>query len=173
MNATQKKCLAGAIACLVLVACGDTSSAPANRGSNNPSESPAVSPAYQAAVGQSPAPNTVTVTIYKADDSCEARIPTKIAVAAHNSLKATVGKVLEPFDTKDFDLVDYQVAVNEKSGVATVNMRLSPNSKRRFVSLSSCEQTAFFGSLNKTLTSNPAWKIKSVRFTEQGKEIEL
>ncbi|MCS6794155.1 MAG: hypothetical protein N3E45_01570 [Oscillatoriaceae bacterium SKW80] len=63
--------------------------------------------------------------------------------------------------------------VAAKTGVATVEMRLSPNSKRQFVSLSSCEQFGLFGSLRKTLTSNPAWKIKEVRFSEGGKEIEL
>lgn len=119
------------------------------------------------------AKNTVSVTIYEVDSQCNQLIPKKIVVPASNSLHAAVGKVLEPYDTKDFDIAGYEVRVAAKTGVATVEMRLSPNSKRQFVSLSSCEQFGLFGSLRKTLTSNPAWKIKEVRFSERGREIEF
>jgi hypothetical protein len=50
---------------------------------------------------------------------------------------------------------------------------LSPNSRRQFVSLSTCEQFALFGSLRKTLTDNSPLKIKGVRFTERGQDIVL
>ncbi|MBD2021984.1 hypothetical protein H6F43_17535, partial [Leptolyngbya sp. FACHB-36] len=60
-----------------------------------------------------------------------------------------------------------------RNGVATVDLRLPANAKRRFVSLSTCEQLALFGSIRKTLTSNRQWKIKSVRFTEKGQPIVL
>jgi hypothetical protein len=68
-------------------------------------------------------------------------------------------------------LSGYRVRVN--NGVATVDLRLSPQSKRNFVSLSSCEQFALFGSVRKTLTNNSQWKIKEVRFTEKGEAIVI
>lgn len=115
----------------------------------------------------------VPVTVYKADSDCQSLVPEKVEVPAKSSVEAATGKVVERYDTGDFDLAGYRVNVDAKTGVATIDFRLAPNSKRRFVSLSSCEQFALFGSLKKTLTSNPAWKIKEVRFTERGKQIEI
>ncbi|MFM6472207.1 MAG: sporulation/spore germination protein, partial [Dolichospermum sp.] len=57
--------------------------------------------------------------------------------------------------------------------VATVDIRVSPESKRQLFSLSSCEQFALFGSVRKTLMSNSEWKIKDVSFTERGEDITL
>lgn len=117
--------------------------------------------------------NPVNVTIYRPDSQCEALVPEKVSVSGGSSLEAAVGKVLELRNSADFNLSGYRVSVNPKSGVATVDMRLAPNSKRKFVSLSTCEQFALFGSLRKTLTSNQGFKIKDVRFTEQGQKISL
>jgi hypothetical protein len=72
-----------------------------------------------------------------------------------------------------FDLAGYRVQLNENTGVATVDLRLDPESERQFVSLSSCEKFSLFGSLEKTLTSNPEWQINRVRFTERGEEIVI
>ncbi|NES87352.1 MAG: sporulation/spore germination protein [Moorea sp. SIO2B7] len=116
---------------------------------------------------------TVTVTIYHIDDQCSTLVPKKIAVPKNNSLEAAIGKVLEEVNSGDFDLVGYRVNVNQKSGLATVDLRLSPDSQRKIVSLSNCEQFAIFGSIRKTLTGNKQWKVKDIRFTEKGKEIYL
>lgn len=115
---------------------------------------------------------TVTVTIYRPDSQCEALVPQKVTVSGESLVEAAVGKVLEQ-RSNDFNLTGYRVSINLKSGVATVDMRLAPNSKRKFVSLSTCEQFALFGSLRKTLTSNQGFNVKNVRFTEQGAEINL
>lgn len=116
---------------------------------------------------------TVTVTLYQTDAQCENLVAKKVAVPANNLVDNAVGKVLQHVVSSDFNLAGYRVKVNSKSGVATVDFRLSPNAKRQFVSLSSCEQLALFGSLRKTLTANAQLKIKSVRFTNQGTEIVL
>ncbi|MCS6794156.1 MAG: hypothetical protein N3E45_01575 [Oscillatoriaceae bacterium SKW80] len=50
------------------------------------------------------AKNTVSVTIYEVDSQCNELIPKKVVVPANNSLHAAVGKVLEAYDTKDFDM---------------------------------------------------------------------
>lgn len=189
MNIPQKY-LTALISSLLLIGLGSCTPPPSNLGSNNslqnPTPSNSVSPTAKPSpdesegktvTGSQPfnasSQNTVNVTVYEADSQCETVLPKKVAVPADQQLEAAVGKVLEKYDTGDFDLAGYRVNVEPATGVATVDFRVAPDSKRKLVSLSSCEQFALFNSLNKTLTSNPDWKIKIVRFTEQGKEILL
>lgn len=117
------------------------------------------------------ASKTVNVTLFTSDTECQELIPQKVAVPAEEPVTGAVGKIIDERDTADFSLSGYRVKV--QNGVATVDLRLSPQSKRQLASLSSCEQFALFGSLRKTLTSNPQWNIKEVRFTEKGEEIVL
>lgn len=139
-----------------------------------PSESPSATPK---ADGDAASPSTaanakmVSATIYKADNQCLDLVPEKVPVAADRPVDSAVSKVLEEQNNTDFDLSGYRV--NVKDGVATVDLRMNPDSKRQLESLSSCEQLALFGSLRKTLTSNPQWKISTVRFTEGGEEVAL
>lgn len=114
---------------------------------------------------------TVNVTLYTSDVQCQELIPQQVSVPAEKPVTGAVGKIIEERDTGDVSLSGYRV--NVKNGIATVDLRLSPQSKRQLVSLSSCEQFALFGSLRKTLTSNTQWNIKEVRFTERGEEIVL
>ncbi len=114
---------------------------------------------------------TSNVTIYTSDVQCQELIPEKVSVPANEPVTNAVGKIIEKRDTSDFSLSGYRV--NVKNGVATVDLRISPESKRQIASLSSCEQFALFGSVRKTLTSNAAWNIKEVRFTERGEDIVL
>lgn len=114
---------------------------------------------------------TVNVTLYISDTQCQELVPQTITVAAQQPVTDAVGKILEQRDNGDFSFFGYRV--NIKDGVATVDLRLDPKSRRQITSLSSCEQFALFGSLRKTLTSNPQWGIKDVRFTERGEQIVL
>ncbi|QLE58409.1 hypothetical protein [Nostoc sp. TCL26-01] len=114
---------------------------------------------------------TVNVTLYTSDVQCQELLPLQVAVPAAEPVTNTVGKIIAAQDTADFNLSGYRVRV--RNGIATVDLRLSPQSRRQFASLSSCEQFVLFGSLRKTLTSNPQWKIKDVRFTEKGEDIVL
>ncbi len=121
--------------------------------------------------GTDPANNTVTVTIYKADSQCETLIAEKEVLPQHRLLVRVVGKVIEQATSTDFDIAGYRVNLDRQRQVATVDLRLNPNTRRQFVSLSFCEQFALFGSLRQTLTDNPNWHIEEVRFTQLGKEI--
>ncbi|MEH1936389.1 MAG: sporulation/spore germination protein [Nostoc sp.] len=114
---------------------------------------------------------TTSVTLYTSDTQCQELIPEKLLVPAEEPVTNVVSKILEKRDTSDFSLSGYRV--NIKNGIATVDLRISPDSKRQIASLSSCEQFALFGSLRKTLTSNAQWNIKEVRFTERGEDIVL
>jgi hypothetical protein len=114
---------------------------------------------------------TTNVTLYTSDTQCQQLIPEKVSVPAEEPVTNVVSKILEKRDTSDFSLSGYRV--NIKDGIAIVDLRISPDSKRQIASLSSCEQFALFGSLRKTLTSNAQWNIKEVRFTERGEDIVL
>jgi Sporulation and spore germination len=114
---------------------------------------------------------TTSVTIYTSDAQCQELIPEKVSVPAEEPVTNAVSKILKKRDTSDFSLSGYRI--NIKNGIATVDLRISPDSKRQIASLSSCEQFALFSSLRKTLTSNAQWNIKEVRFTERGEDIVL
>ena len=116
---------------------------------------------------------TIPISIYRADSQCQTLVSEKVAVPAESPVNAVVGTVLKEAASGDFDLAGYRVNVNANSRIATVDLRLSPDSRRNFASLSTCEQFALFGSLRKTLTDNSQLNIKDVRFTKQGQEIKF
>jgi hypothetical protein len=93
-------------------------------------------------------------------------------VKIDRSLDAAVSKVLQARNTADFTVTGYRVTVDDR-GLATVDLRLHPDSRRQFISLSMCEQFALFGSLRETLINHSDWQIKAVQFTERGKLIQL
>jgi hypothetical protein len=109
---------------------------------------------------------TVTATLYTADNECETFVSEEIQVPADQPVTAAISKVLQAQNNSDFDLSGFRVSVEK--GVATVDLRLVPGSPRRITSLSTCEQFALFGGLRETLTRNTQWQIKSVRFLERG-----
>ncbi|ADI65339.1 GerMN domain-containing protein [Trichormus azollae] len=112
---------------------------------------------------------TTTVTLYISDTQCQDYVAKAFLVSADEPINEAVSKVLQERETADFSLAGYRVNVN--NDIATIDLRIAPDSKRQIPSLSSCEQFALFGSLRKTLTSNGQWKIKEVRLTEKGEEI--
>ncbi len=117
--------------------------------------------------------NGVILNVYRADSQCQSLVSEQVAVPVGNPVNTVIGKVLETGNSSDFNVSGYRVNINANTGVATVDLRLSPDSQRQFVSLSTCEQFALFGSLRKTLTANSQLNIKDVRFTEQGEDIYI
>jgi hypothetical protein len=130
------------------------------------SPTPAIEPYTKAISGK-----TTNVTVYTSDAQCQELIPQKADVSAAEPMNEAIGKIFKEQNTADFSVSGYRV--NVKNGVAIVDIRISPDSKRQVSSLSSCEQFALFSSVRKTLISNSQWKIKDVRFTERGEEIAL
>ena len=114
---------------------------------------------------------TINVTVYTSDAQCQELIPQKADVSAREPINEAIGKIFKEQNTADFSVSGYRV--NVRNGVAIVDLRVSPESKRQLSSLSSCEQFALFSSVRKTLISNSQWKIKDVRFTERGEDITL
>lgn len=168
-----KKSIAPLLTGVIVLNLSSCTTTPTNRKTDNAVNPTTISNTAASTTTTTTSKNTITVTIYQPDNQCQELVPKKVAVSDKNSVAAAVGKVLEERDTADFNLAGYRVKVNQKSGVATVDLRLAPNQERKFASLSTCEQFALFGSLRKTLISNQAWKIKDVRFTDQGQEIYL
>ncbi|HBW58408.1 MAG TPA: hypothetical protein DEF27_11630 [Oscillatoriales bacterium UBA8482] len=116
--------------------------------------------------------DTVPVTIYQVDTQCSELVPRQITVAKEQALERAIAEVLAQQSSSDFTL-NYRVKVEPDQQVVTIDFRVPTNSDRTFNSLSSCEQLALFGSLRKTITSNPNWQINQVIFTERGEEITL
>ena len=119
----------------------------------------------------SDAVKTITLNIYRTDSQCETLIPEPVAVAAETPVTASVGNVIAQVSSGDLDLAGYRVNLN--NGIATIDLRLSPDSQRQFISLSMCEQLGLFGSIRKTLLENSQLNIKDVHFTDQGRKIVL
>jgi hypothetical protein len=107
------------------------------------------------------------------DDACNDFVQESIQVDAEAPIGDAVGQIIDRYKFHAFKLTGYEVAVDQASGVATIDLELAPDSQRLFESLSSCEQRSLFGSLEKTLMEYKAWNIDTVRFTSQGEELIL
>ena len=111
------------------------------------------------------------ITVFTSDLDCQKLVPQQVSVSPNEPMKDAVGKIIASKNTADLNISNYRVNVN--NGTATVDLRIPPDSPRQLVSLSSCEQFTLFKSIEKTLTSNPKWNVKNVRFTQSGEELYL
>ncbi|MBE9061296.1 sporulation/spore germination protein [cf. Phormidesmis sp. LEGE 11477] len=113
----------------------------------------------------------VTVSVYTVDDQCNDFVEQSVQVPSDQAIASAVGKAMGAVEYNAFKLSGYQVDIN--GSIATVDMQLAPGSQRQFVSLSSCEQRALFGSVEETLLNNSDWDVETVKFTASGKELTL
>jgi hypothetical protein len=107
------------------------------------------------------------MTVYRLDDQCNGYVSEKLPMPVQGVPEAIVAKVLQNSNNPDFSVANYRV--NVSNGVATIDFRLPANAKRPFQALSTCEQMALLGSIDKTLKANTSLNIQAVRFTD-GKE---
>ncbi len=116
--------------------------------------------------------DTIPITIYRVDSECSTLIPEQVVVPVDQSLETAVAKTLEI--QKAFEIpLGYRVEVDHYYQIAVIDLRVPTTSRRLLTSLSACEQFALFGSLRKTLTSNPDWQIQEVYFTNLGEDLIL
>ena len=121
--------------------------------------------------GADPA-DMMAVSIYKMDDQCNTYEAETVQVERDEAMSQAVGKVMTVAETYDkFELAGYRFSYDADSDTATIDLRLSPDSERQFVSLSSCEQRSLFGSVEETLTQNSDWAVETVEFTDRGEEL--
>jgi hypothetical protein len=118
---------------------------------------------------QSSQPEDRQVNLFYPNATCDRLVPEAWEAPENNALEAAVGQTIERSLNGDFDIVGYRVNLDETTAI--VDLRLSPDSDRHFLSLSQCEKFALFGSLRETLTQNSLWNVDNVRFTSQGAEI--
>ncbi|MBE9180317.1 sporulation/spore germination protein [Oculatella sp. LEGE 06141] len=182
--ANDGRVLADAVPEVLPSSLDDSTSAPAEPGSQpfgaEPTDDSAATAPLQSAEPNvddldgliADAPTEMTsVMVYKVDNECAGMVPEPVEVPMNQPMDGAVGEVIATQSNGDFKLSGYRV--NVSGGVATVDLRLAANSRRKLVSLSSCEQYALFGSLRETLTKNSQWGVRSVRFTERGEAIAL
>ncbi|MEL6604735.1 MAG: hypothetical protein AAFP20_16095 [Cyanobacteria bacterium J06614_10] len=113
----------------------------------------------------------VTVSVYTIDAQCNDFVEETVQLPSDQAMSEAVGKAVGAVEYNAFKLEGYQVNIN--GNTAIVDMQLAPGSERQFVSLSSCEQRALFGSVEETLLNNPDWNVDAVKFTDSGKELVL
>lgn len=118
-----------------------------------------------------PPQNAVPVTIYRLDDQCQDFVPQKIQVSPDRPISDAIGKILLNQYQSGFVLSGYRVSLDPESGLLVVDLRLSPDSQRLLLSLSSCEQLALFGSIRKTFLDNPNWGVKAITFRDRGQDL--
>lgn len=111
------------------------------------------------------------VSVYTIDNQCNNFVEKTVQLPSDKAMAEAVGQAISAVDYNAFKLEGYEISVNGTTAV--VDMKLSPSSERKFVSLSSCEQRALFGSVEETLRNNPEWGITAVKFTNRGQEIVL
>jgi hypothetical protein len=112
-----------------------------------------------------------TINRYELDENCKGFVAKKTPIGKKQSLETAVGSVIESFNSADFELSGYRVS--RAGRVATIDLRVPPQSKRGLTSLSYCEQQSLFGSLRRTLVQNGQLAIGQVKFTSQGKPVKL
>lgn len=136
------------------------------------SDAPVTAQPDNAVNSDTDAAEMMSVSIYKMDDQCNAYETETVEVERDAAMSQAVGKVMAVAQTYDkFELAGYRISYDADSDTATIDLRLSPESERQFVSLSSCEQLSLFGSVEETLTQNSDWSVETVEFTNRGEEL--
>lgn len=115
--------------------------------------------------------STVTVTVYKVDNSCQKLNPEAVTGPDKNLMSSAVNEVLRQQVFSSLGLVGYRLRIDRSLGVATLDLRPSGDDRQKLQNLSSCQMLGLFGGVRQTLTSYAPWQIKTVRFTELGQDI--
>jgi len=140
----------------------------------NEADAPVAAQSDDAPDGTANTEGMMSVSIYKMDDQCSTYEEETVQVERDEAMNQAVGKVMAVAQSYDkFELAGYRVSYDADSDTATIDLRLSPDSERQFVSLSSCEQLSLFGSLEETLTQNASWAVETVEFTNRGEDLLL
>lgn len=110
-------------------------------------------------------------TIYTAAADCVTFVPQTVELPKNDGMTAAVGKVLESQPAIASTIASY--TVDRSDSTAVIDFQLKPQAQRSISSLSLCEQFALFGSLRETLVQTSDWGIKTVYFTQDGKQLGL
>ncbi|TAD80435.1 MAG: hypothetical protein EA001_00570 [Oscillatoriales cyanobacterium] len=112
---------------------------------------------------------------HRSGNRCKGLIAQSVKLPRDRALEAAVGRVLiqaTASNGETFDLRHYRFSLDTSRRESTIDLRLNPETRRRFQSLSSCEQLTLFGSVQATLTRNRHWPIDRVIFTDNGQRLD-
>ena len=118
-----------------------------------------------------PPADPITVEIHRLDKQCEDFVTEARVVSQADRLHQTITAVLQGYAAPHLDLSGYRTAIDADRGHLTIDFRVSAESQRLLQSLAVCEQKAIFGSLRRTLLSQPDWGIHSVALTNRGADL--
>lgn len=131
--------------------------------------------AQAAAIDTAAETDDMAVNLYQPDGNCKGLIAQSVKLPRDRALEAAVGRVLiqaTASNGETFDLRHYRFSLDTSRRESTIDLRLNPETRRRFQSLSSCEQLTLFGSVQATLTRNRHWPIDRVIFTDNGQRLD-
>jgi hypothetical protein len=143
-----------------------------NQIDNRSTQAPVPSNSVASVLGSSAgSEKAVTVTVYKVDNLCQNLKPETVTGPDNQLMSLAVNEVLKQQIFDSLGLVGYRLRIDRNLRIATVDLRASGNSRQKLQNLSSCQMLGLFGGVRQTLTSYDPWPIKTVRFTELGKDI--
>lgn len=116
---------------------------------------------------------TLDLSVYRADLFCETLVPESQTVPRTRATEIAIGSILKDWAQGEFSIAGYRTRRDDRTQTVTVDLRLAPDARRPWVSLSTCEQFALFGSLRTTLLQNPELETQVVEFTSQGQLLQF
>jgi hypothetical protein len=119
------------------------------------------------------AANITTVKVFNLDSQCDGFEGESVKLEKDGSLEEAVGLAIAYSNNPDFAISSYRIGEGRFPQEVVVDLRLAPDSKRVFRSLSACESQALFGSIRRTLVENGQFDVIQVEFTAAGEAIVL
>lgn len=119
------------------------------------------------------AANITSVKVFNLDSQCDRFEGEVVTLTEDGSLEEAVGLAIANSNNPDFSISSYRVGEGRFAQEVVVDLRLAPDSKRVFQSLSICEGQALFGSIRRTLVENGQFDVTQVQFTTAGEELVL
>jgi hypothetical protein len=117
------------------------------------------------------AANLLTVDLYRVNGECNGFEAVPKDLPTETAMDAAIEETLAYTTNGDFEIAGYRLKTTDS--VATIDLRLPPDSPRTFLSLAPCEAYTILGSLRETLIKNEIFGVSRVNFTYQGEEIPL
>ena len=117
------------------------------------------------------AANITSVKVFNLDSQCDGFEGEVVKLAEDGSLEEAVGLAIANSNNPDFSISSYRIGDGRFPQEVVVDLRLAPDSKRVFNSLSVCESQALFGSIRRTLVENGQFDVTQVIFTAAGEDI--
>lgn len=115
----------------------------------------------------------LNISLYRADLFCETLVPETATVSRDRPTDEAIGQLLQDWGQGAFRISGYRTRRDDRTQTVTIDLRLSPDAPRQWISLSTCEQFALLGGLRTTLLENPELETQNVVFTSRGEPLQF